>query len=84
MAVGALVLLDEVLHEVHGQHAARCDRQGPREAPNAGAQLQDALLLDASEHGQHLCSSDRVCEQLVIDEPRGSQLRQQPDFQLQD
>ena len=62
VAVGALVLLDEVLHEVHGQHAARCDRQGPREAPDAGAQLEDALLLNASEHRQHLRSSNGICE----------------------
>jgi len=54
VAVGALVLLDEIFHEVHSQHAACCHGQGPGEPPDASAQLQNALLLDASKHCQHL------------------------------
>ena len=64
VAVGALVLLDEVLHEVHGQHVARCGGQVPSEAPDARAQLKDALLLHGSQHPQHLCSAHDIHQQL--------------------
>jgi hypothetical protein len=54
VAVGAAVLLDQVVHEVDGQHGARRQRERAREAADARAELHYARALHAAQHAQHL------------------------------
>jgi hypothetical protein len=61
VAIGTLVLLNQVVHEVDGRNGPGSGSQGARKAADAGAQLEHAFGLHTAEHGEHL---KRQCKAL--------------------